>query len=308
MRSWLAYIAAFIGVCGHASSEFVAKLADIPGPEFSVWRFMIGGLALVVLSQLWPGARDLITPLRRDGGKILALACLTMSLSQLVFHWALDFTSIVQVATVVTAIPIFVVLIDRLVNGTPLTPPKMVSGGGAIVGVALLLTNGFEAEVGLAGADLFGTILALLSALGGGAYLVLSKPLVTKYGPVRMTTYTFGIGFFFLWVVVGFAWDAWVNPLSLTDKSGQQITGILTIGIWNTCIGFALWVWGVSAAPDPQRASYLFFLKPVIAALLAVVILGDVLTLFQMLAIFAICFCVAMEYVWTIRRNARQGA
>ena len=308
MRGTLAYIAAFIGVCGHASSEFVAKIADTPGPEFSVWRFMIGGLALVILSQLWPGARDLITPLRRDGLKIAALSCIAMAMAQLVFHWALDFTSVVQVATVVTAIPIFFVLIDRLVNGTPLTPPKMVSGVGAFIGVALLLTNGFEADLGLAGPDLFGTVLALLSALGGGAYLVLSKPLVAKYGPVRMTTYTFGIGFVFLWIVVGTAWGVWVNPLSLADKTPQQVSAILTIGIWNTCIGFALWVWGVSAAPDSQRANYLFFLKPVIAALLAVVILGDVLTLFQILAIFAICFCVCLEYIWTMRRNAKLGA
>jgi len=43
---WLAYLAVFIGVCGHASSEFVAKLisnnSDIAGPEVSVWRFVLG--------------------------------------------------------------------------------------------------------------------------------------------------------------------------------------------------------------------------------------------------------------------------
>ena len=52
MPGWLAYLLCFIGVCGHASSEFVAKLADTPGPEFSVWRFMIGGACLVVLAQV----------------------------------------------------------------------------------------------------------------------------------------------------------------------------------------------------------------------------------------------------------------
>ena len=65
MPGWLAYLLCFIGVCGHASSEFVAKVADTPGAEFSVWRFMIGGACLIVLALCWPGQRDLITPLRK---------------------------------------------------------------------------------------------------------------------------------------------------------------------------------------------------------------------------------------------------
>lgn len=305
MPGWLAYLLCLIGVFGHASSEFVAKLADTPGPEFSVWRFMIGGASLVALTQVWPGARDLVTPLRRDGVRIAALSCLGMALGQLVFHWALDFTSVVQVATIVTAIPIFFVLADRVVNGARITPPKMVSGVGAFLAVIFLMTNG--AGLSASGDDLIGTGLALFCGALGGVYLVLAKPYVSTYGPVRMTAYTFGIGFFFLWVVVGLGWGVWVNPLDIAEKSPQQVAGILTIGLWNTCIAMACWLAGLAAAPDPQRGNYLFFLKPVIAAFLAVAILGDPLTALQVLAIFAICACVAMEYVWT-RRIARRDA
>lgn len=308
MRGTLAYIACFIGVIGHASSEFVAKIADTPGPEFSVWRFMIGGTLLLALTQVWPGARDIWTPLKRDGLKIVFLSAVVMAFSQLIFHWALDFTSVVQVATVVTAIPIFYVVTDWLVNGTPLTKPKMVSGIGAFVGVVLLLTNGFQADLEFGGWDLVGTLMALGCGMTGGMYLVLTRPLVVEYGPVRMTAYTFFIGFFFLWFTVGLGWGIWVNPADLADKSPEQIRGILTIGAWNTCIAMALWLWGLSVAPDPQRANYLFFLKPVIAAFLAILILGDGLTLFQGLAIFAICFCVALEYVWTQHNKPKATA
>ena len=307
MRGLLAYLACFIGVIGHASSEFVAKIADTPGPEFSVWRFMIGGTLLLVLTQIWPGARDIWTPLKRDWFRIIFHSTVVMAFSQLIFHWALDFTSVVQVATMVTAIPIFYVVTDRIVNGTPMTRPKMVSGIGAFIGVVLLLTNGFQSDLHFGGSDLIGTLMSLACGMTGGVYLVLSRPLVVEYGPVRLTAYTFFIGFFILWVTVGLGWGVWVNPMSLADKTPEQIRGILTIGIWNTCIAMALWLWGLSVAPDPQRANYMFFLKPVIAALLAIAILGDPLTLFQGLAIFAICFCVALEYVWTQHR-ARQTA
>lgn len=308
MRGMIAYIACFIGVIGHASSEFVAKIADTPGPEFSVWRFMIGGTLLLVLTQVWPGARDIWTPLKRDWFRIIFHSAVVMSFSQLIFHWALDFTSVVQVATMVTAIPIFYVITDRIVNGTPMTRPKMVSGIGAFIGVVLLLTNGFQTDLKFGGSDLTGTLMSLACGITGGVYLVLSRPLVVEYGPVRLTAYTFFIGFFILWVVVGLGWGIWVNPASLADKTPQQIQGILTIGVWNTCIAMAIWLWGLSAAPDPQRANYMFFLKPVIAALFAVVLLGDPLTLFQGLAIFAICFCVALEYVWTQHRARKAAA
>ena len=47
---WLAYLAAFAGVVGHASSEFFVKLSGLQGAEISVWRFMLGGAALVVVA------------------------------------------------------------------------------------------------------------------------------------------------------------------------------------------------------------------------------------------------------------------
>ena len=274
MPAWIAYLACLIGVFGHASSEFVAKLAATPGPEFSVWRFLIGGFFLLAVTQFWPGARDLITPLRERGLRIVLLSCLGMSLGQLIFHWALDFADVVQVATIVTGIPIAVVVVDRAVNGTPITAPKLVSGIGAFIGVILLLTNGAAADLQFGGPNFIGTVMALICAGIGGFYIVLSKPLIQAYGPVRITAYTFAIGFFFLYLVVGVAWGVWVDPISLFEKRPEQIAGILTIGIWNTALAMTLWLAGLSFAPDPQRANYLFFLKPVIAAFLAVLILS----------------------------------
>ena len=60
----VAYGAIFLGVIGHATTEFVAVLSGVAGAELSVWRFVIGGAGLVVVSLLIPSARDLITPLR----------------------------------------------------------------------------------------------------------------------------------------------------------------------------------------------------------------------------------------------------
>ena len=62
----LAYLAAFLGVCGHASSEFFVKLSGITGVEVSVWRFGLGGFALLILCMLNPTSRKLIKPLKEN--------------------------------------------------------------------------------------------------------------------------------------------------------------------------------------------------------------------------------------------------
>ncbi|MEL6317997.1 MAG: hypothetical protein AAFR16_10225, partial [Pseudomonadota bacterium] len=63
----LAYAAVFVGVLGHASSEFVAVYSGVAGPEASVWRYVLGGLGLVVWAALAAGPRALLEPLVADG-------------------------------------------------------------------------------------------------------------------------------------------------------------------------------------------------------------------------------------------------
>ena len=47
-----AYLAAFLGVFGHATSEFFSVFSGLKGPEVSVWRFTVGGAALLVVGML----------------------------------------------------------------------------------------------------------------------------------------------------------------------------------------------------------------------------------------------------------------
>ena len=84
----LAYFAALLGVCGHASSEFFVKLSGISGVEVSVWRFGLGGFALLILCLINPSSRNLIKPLRKDLYPIVILSVFGMAFGQFLFHWA----------------------------------------------------------------------------------------------------------------------------------------------------------------------------------------------------------------------------
>ncbi|OED39547.1 hypothetical protein AB833_15020 [Chromatiales bacterium (ex Bugula neritina AB1)] len=240
-------------------------------------------------------SRQLITPLRQDFLPIISLSLLGMALAQFIFHWSLDFASAVQVATMVTIMPIVVVFVARVVEGTQVTPAKLVSGIGAFLGCMLLLTDGYIAQLGGDGATFTGVLMAFGCAVIGAVYLVLVKPYMQKYGAIRMTTYTFVLGFIALWILVGVMWGRWVNPLSLTDRPPVEMASILALGVWNTCIGFLLWFWGLSNVPDIGRGNYLFFLKPVIALVLAYFLLAESITVTQLAAIVAITGFVAAE-------------
>lgn len=113
-----------------------------------------------------------------------------------------------------------------------------------------------------------------------------------------MTAYCFAIGFFALWPTVGLVQGIWVDPATLLDRSPQQWSAGLTRGLWNTTIALALWLGGLAAAPDIGHANYLFFLKPVIAAGLALAFLDQPFTAPQLLAVVVVCGCVLVEPFW----------
>ena len=295
----LAYISAFLGVCGHASSEFFVKLSGISGVEVSVWRFGLGGFALLLLCLSIPSSRNLIEPLKKSPFPIVLLSVFGMAFGQFLFHWALDFATVVQVATMVTIMPIGVVFVARIVEKTKITPPKIISGVGAFLGCVFLLTDGYIEQISGNENNLIGIYLSIGCALIGSIYLVLVKPYVNLYGPIRMTTYTFVLGFIALYPSIGLIWGIWVNPFDLFARSSTEYLSIITLGVWNTCIAFILWLWGLSKIPDVARGNYLFFLKPVIALCLAYFILEDNITINQLIAIAVITGFVIVEVFYT---------
>lgn len=311
-----AYLAVLVGVAGHASSEFFAVITGVTGPEVSVWRYLIGGAGLVLWALARPETRDLITPLRQEGWRLVALSLVGVSLAYLAFHWALDYASVIQVATFVTTMPIWVGLINRWLTGEPFTLVKVLTGIMAVLGIALLITDGYLSALAGKPGELFGIFLVLVCAALGSAYAVMIKPIVGRHGALRVTAVSLMIGGVGLWLLVGAAFGAWVDPTTMFARAASEATlgvnpgwWLLVLGLWNTTITQVCWFGGLSAAPDITRASYLFFLKPVIAALLAVAVLGDFPTALQLLAILVVTGSVLVEMFWPrIQRLIRLAA
>ncbi|MEJ2155479.1 MAG: DMT family transporter [Desulfobacteraceae bacterium] len=302
--SSLAYLAVLLGVIGHASSEFVAVLTQVKGPELSVWRFLLGGLGLIGLSLIFPASRNLIEPFKKIGVRLIALSMLGVTIGYLLFHWSLDYATVPQVATMVTTIPIFVGLANLWLTKQPFSKTKMITGCCALLGVALLITDGYLAKLAGSGQSLIGVVMVIGCAAAVAVYTVMIRPVIAEYGALRITAVTMSIGAVGLWLVVGLFWQIWVNPFTLFDRSPQQLASLLTLAMWNTTITQFFWIGGLAAVPDITRGSYLFFLKPVIASVLAIVFLSQTPTAWQSLAIAVICLSVLVEASVALRKPA----
>jgi drug/metabolite transporter (DMT)-like permease len=301
--AWVAYLAVFLSVCGHATSEFVSVLCGIKGPELSVWRFLLGSFGLIMLALIFPTSRNLLAPFREYGIQLIWLSIMGISLGYLLFHWSLDYATVPQVATMITTGPIFVGLVNLWLNKQAFTVAKIISGVSAMIGVALLVTDGYLAKLTGTGESFIGVLMALGCAAFLAIYTVMVKPIIGKYGALRIIAITMFLGAIGLWIIVGLFWNIWVNPATLFERAPSQTAWLLILAFWNTTIAQFLWRGGLAAVPDITRGSYLFFLKPVIAAGLAVVFLNQGLTAWQLLAIIIICTSVAVEAAWARLRH-----
>ena len=76
-----AYSAAFLGVFGHATSEFFSVYSGLKGPEVSVWRFTIGSAALVVVALIQIESLSLLQSVFEKPFLVMPLAAFGMTMA-----------------------------------------------------------------------------------------------------------------------------------------------------------------------------------------------------------------------------------
>lgn len=298
-----AYLAVFIGVLGHASSEFVAVLSGVSGPEVSSWRFLLGGVGLLLIAAFVVGPGALLKVWRSEWKALLPLSFAGVTIGYLLFHAALDHATVVQVATLVTTIPIFVGISNQIINRESVSAVKWLTGGAAVLAVALLISDGYLSKLIDTRSSLSGIFMALGCAALIASFSVLVRPMISRHGALPVTALSMFSGGLGLWAIVGTAFGIWVNPFTLPALPAREAWSLLVIALWNTTLTQYLWIGGLAHAPDITRASFLFFLKPAIATILAVAILSQALTLMQGIAIIVICGSVLIEFLYQAQRK-----
>jgi len=225
--------------------------------------------ALLFVAITYPRERSL--RIARADVALVGGAVLLLLANQLSFVYALDLTTATTVALLFGTLPILTALISRAVGIERLESRFWIAALLSFAGVLLVTAGSGESLSG----HLAGDLLAVLGAATWGAYSVAIAPLMRRYSPFRLSAV--------LLVIVSIPLLLLGSP-QLADEDFQW--GAL---VW---IGFAFAVLGPLVLTNllwftaidrvgPSRAALFANLQPFLAAIIALLLLSENLTRYQ---------------------------
>jgi drug/metabolite transporter (DMT)-like permease len=216
---------------------------------------------------------------RRDLPLLLLAAGLGVWLNQLSFMYAVKLTTATTVGLVLGTIPIFTALIARAFGIERLSRRFWAASSVSFGGVALVAAG---SGGGLSG-DLAGDLLAIATSATWAAYSVAIAPLMRRYSPYQISAFVLLAGW------IGLAATAAVQ-LGSQDWGAVPTLGWLGLAfaiLGPLVLTNVLWFTAIDEV-GPSRATLVSNLQPFVAAVFALAILSERITLLQILGGVAI--------------------
>jgi drug/metabolite transporter (DMT)-like permease len=238
---------------------------DVPPVSLAVLRFGQGGLLLAaILAVVAP--RYLRT--RWDRLLLFGLLGLVMFvLFPLTFNIGLQYTEASRGAVMLATMPVWSALLGRII-GERLSGRQVVGVVCSVAGIALAFLEPGRAAGGAM--SLVGDGLLLLTGLLGAVYGLIAKRVLAVDHAPTVTTYAMLIGVVLL--LPAAAVEGLVPAIGRLD--GQVLGLVVFLGVLGGAAAFILWTWALSRLTPTQVAVYVN-LNPIVAALLAILLLGE---------------------------------
>ncbi|MEW7289266.1 DMT family transporter [Aquimarina sp. 2304DJ70-9] len=201
---------------------------------------------------------------RKDLARLALCGLLGVATNQFFSMNGLSLTSPVDAAIIITAMPIFTVIISRFLLKEPFTVQRIlgISIGGT--GAALLIYLG---NSGLGTGSLKGNIFVFINALAFAFYLVIIKPLMSKYKPITVIVWTFLFGFIFMFPFC-------IEKLIHTDFSSFATinwVSLFYVVIGPTFLAYLLNMFALQYVKPTVSSSYIY-VQPAVAMLLVALV------------------------------------
>lgn len=256
------------GTAGAAAS-LVYRASDMGPVALSFWRCATGLVLLLGARALLPRTRTAPGPLGRRVWRAAATG-IALGVFQTAYFAAVAATGL-AVATVVTlgAGPVLMALGARLLLAERLGRGGGAAVAGALAGLVVLVLGGGEAVV-----DLWGVLLALLSAAGYSAMTLLTRWWGRDGGLDASGT---TVGAFAVTSVLLLPFAAVEGLVPHTGAPGLLLCLVAYVAAVPTALAYGLYFAG-AAVVRSATVSVIMLLEPVSAAVLAVALLGERLT------------------------------
>ncbi|MEO8189459.1 MAG: DMT family transporter [Acidobacteriota bacterium] len=264
-ETWRVHAALLGAQAGFALFPIIGKLVlpAIPALVLAAFRVVAAALILEGVRRL-ARAREL-EPRHRPA--VLLYALLGVSFNQMLFILGLSMTSAIHTTILTATIPVFTLAVAVILGRERLTARGLMAVCLATAGVLVLLDVG---HVRLAGGTLRGDLLILANSLSYSCYLVLARPILAIYPVSTVVSRIFVYGAVPILLVA--------SPGLLRFKpsavpayawgGAAAIVLLCTVApyLWNS--------WSL-ARTEASKVAFYVFLQPLIAAVLAVLVLRE---------------------------------
>ena len=269
-----------------ATWPVVGKLTLQTVPSIALVGFRIGGACFILI--LLARIRGTLRPIeRKDWPLLIASSALGVVFNQWLFVKGLSLTTAINSSLIATSIPVATLLIAIFLGTDRATWRRFVGIGLAAAGVLYLIgPNRGEFSI----ANRIGDLLVVASALCYGCYIAVSKEIVKKYGPLNLITWTFIVGA----IAAIPAGLLSLSQIALSSISLSVWVEIAYIIAFPTAAAYFLNAWAL-ARVSPSTVAVYIYLQPLIAFVLAPLVLGEALgirAIVSTLLIFAGVFLV----------------
>jgi drug/metabolite transporter (DMT)-like permease len=263
--------ALLLGALGIGFAPILVRMSDVGPSSIAFFRLIF---ALPFL-WAWMGLENrrsnrAARPSSRRDFFLLALTGLFFTGDLAIWHWSLRFTPVANSTLLANFAPLFVTLGAWLFLAETITSRFMTGMGIAFAGAAVLAA----ARIGIGSNNLLGGSLALLAAVFYAGYLLMIKQLRGRFTTPTIMSWSGVFSAVSLWVTAVLSKET-VVPLGSRGWLVLIALGLVSHLGGQTLITYALG--HLSAA----FSSLNLLLQPVIAALLAWVLLKERLTLGQ---------------------------
>jgi len=270
-------VVVLVGVVFTAFSAILIRLADAPSLAIAAWRMV---LATGMAAPLFVAERFGRAPRRESGSSASALtrkAAVALSLASgalLAMHFAfwiasLSYTSVASSTVLVTTHPLIVAVFGFVLLDERLSVRSVLFMLASLAGSALLVAGGY----GAGGSVPLGNLLAFLGAVTVSGYMVIGRVVRRRLSVHAYTMIVYATAAFLL--VAASA----VGGVPLAPYAPREFVLFAALAFFCTLLGHSLYNWAL-AFLRPTVISTSILGEPVIASVLAVIVFGEVPSIF----------------------------
>ena len=263
------YVVLILQLLVASGTHIVAKAvtADVDPVTLTFLRTIISGLGMILLLR----ARKISWKVdRSDVKRLLLLGLLGIPLNQFLYLYGIGFTTAANGALLYATTPVLVMVLSSILLKEKVTVRKAAGILLAFGGVVIVI---FERGLDFSSGYTYGNIVIFVAVIAWGLFTVLGRPLILKYGALKVTCLAMlaGTAMYFPVGVVG----AIVNPIH--DISATDWIGILYLGIGTSIVGYVLWYYAIGRI-DVSKVAVFANGQPILATVLAMIFLDYVIT------------------------------